>query len=429
VEFGDRSIWLVGANGQAPRLLAEGDEGTGFMQLVWSPDGNRIAYLKIRQASDDFACSLEDRDLHGSPPVVVLTGTNLCQSPQGFWWAPDGRLIYSLAEPSPNSNDSNLWEVKLDPRTGKVEDKPARITSWIGFSFASPTGTADGKRLAFLKLNFQSNVYIAELESGGSKLTTPRRLTLDERNDFPTAWTSDSQAVLFWSDRNGPNQIFKQKTDQQTAETLVAGADQPWMPRVTPDGRSILYMSSSQGPGSISTRIMRMGSNGEAPQPVMDVSRLGNYACPRAPADVCFLGQLSEDGKKVVVSAFDPLQGNTHEALTIDVHPGALSNWMPSPDGSRIVFVEFSTLEGRIRLLSLKGEPERDIVVKGWAGLNSVDWAADGKSLFVSSQSPTIRPYCASILTATPSRFGTNEARGEPGRSLLPTAASSPFRA
>jgi Tol biopolymer transport system component len=389
LEFGDRSMWLVGANGLAPRLLAEGDEGTGFMQVVWSPEGSRVAYLKIRQASDIFECSLEDRDLQGSPPVVVLTGTNLCQNPQGFWWAPDGRLIYSLAELSPNSNDSNLWEVKLDARTGKVENKPARITNWVGFSFASPTGTADGKRLAFLKLNFQSNVYIAELESGGSKLSTPRRLTLDERNDFPTTWTSDSQAVLFWSDRNGPNQIFKQKTDQQTAETMVAGADQPWMPRVTPDGRSILYSYLPEGPASISTRIMRMGSNGEAPQPVMDVPRLGNYACPRAPADVCFIGQLSEDGKKVVVSAFDPLQGKTHEALTVDVHPGALFNWMPSPDGSRIVFVEFSTLEGRMRLLSLKGEPERDIVVKGWAGFNSVDWAADGKSFFVSSQSPT----------------------------------------
>ncbi len=40
-------------------------------------------------------------------------------------------------------------------------------------------------------------------------------------------------------------------------------------------------------------------------------------------------------------------------------------------------------------MLSLKGEPDRDLVVKGWAGFNSVDWAADGKSLFVSSQSPT----------------------------------------
>ena len=43
----------------------------------------------------------------------------------------------------------------------------------------------------------------------------------------------------------------------------------------------------------------------------------------------------------------------------------------------------------RLRLLSVRGDPDRDIVVKGWAGFNAVDWAADGKSLFVSSQSPT----------------------------------------
>ena len=388
--FGDQTIWLVAANGQAPRMLAQGDAATGFMQVVWSPDGNRIAYLKVHQASDTFQCTLEDRDLQGGPAVVLLTGANLCQNPQGVWWAPDGRLIFALAEPSPNDNDSNLWQVRLDPRTGKpVEKKPARITNWVGFSFASATGTADGKRLAFIKLNFQSNVYVAELEAGGAKLSTPRRLTLDERNDRPTAWTSDSRGVLFWSDRNGPNQVFKQNVDQQTAETMVAGPDQAWMPRVSPDGKSILYLTSPEGLNSSSAvRIMRMQANGNALQ-VMEVPRLANYACPRAPADVCFLAQLSEDGKKLVFSAFHPLHGRGREVLTLDVQRGELSNWMPSPDGSRIAFTYYSPLEGRIRLLSLRHEPEGDIVVKGWAGLNSVDWAADGRSLFVSSQSPT----------------------------------------
>lgn len=240
-----------------------------------------------------------------------------------------------------------------------------------------------------MKSNFQSNVYIAELEAGGAKLTTPRRLTLDERNDFPTAWTSDSRAVLFWSDRNGPNQIFKQNVDRQTPETPATGPDETWMPRVSPDGKSILYVSRPKAFSGPSQRIMRVGSSGDAPQAVMEVQRFGNFACPRAPANVCFMGQLSEDGKKLVLNAFDPIQGKPHEVLTLDIHPGALYNWMPSPDGSRIVFMYYNPLEGHIRLLSLKGEPERHIVVEGWAGFNSVDWAADGKSLFVSSQSPT----------------------------------------
>ena len=391
-EFGDQTIWLVGLNAQPPKMLAQGDEATGFMQAVWSPHGNRIAYLKVHKVFDAFECAIENRDLQGGPPVVVLTGANLCENPQGFWWATDGRIILSLAEATPNANDSNLWEVKLDPQTGKLKEKPTRITHWIGSSFTSPTGTTDGKRVVFLKSNSQSNVYVAELKAGGTKLTTPRRLTLEDRNDFPTAWSGDSRAVLFWSDRNGPNQIFKQNIDQQTAEP-IAESEQAWMPRVSADGMSILYLTSPEGPVNTSrthvTRVMLVRSRADVPQLVMEMQRLGNYACARPPSDVCLVNQITEDQKKLMFSTFDPVQGRLHEVLTLDVDPAGLYNWMLSPDGLRVVLVHNNPLEGRIRLLSLKGEPARDIVVHGWAGFNSVDWAADGKSFFVSSQSPT----------------------------------------
>jgi eukaryotic-like serine/threonine-protein kinase len=391
-EFGDHTIWLAGVNGQAPKRITEGDEATGFTHVVWSPNGSRIAYLAIHQASGTSECSLENRDLQGGPAVVVTAGDNLCQNPQGFWWAPDGRLIFSLVEP--NGNGSNLWGVKLDPRTGKPENKPARLTNWVGFSFASPTFTADGKRLAFLKLNFQSNVYVAELKAGRARLTTPRRLTLDDRNDWPTAWTSDSRAVIFWSDRNGSDQIFTQNIDQQTAQAVNTGRGQAWMPRLSPDGMSILYLANKpaflprQSTDELA-RIMRIRSSGDTPELVMEVPRLSNYACPQPPSEVCFFGQLSEDGRIFHFSVFDPLTGKGHEIRTVGLHPGAIFNWMPSPDGMSLVFMEFNTFEGDIRLLSLRGDPERDLVVKGWAGFNSVDWAADGKSLFVSSRSPT----------------------------------------
>jgi Tol biopolymer transport system component len=245
-QFGDQTVWVMGVNGEELKMMAQGDQATGFNQVQWSADGRRIAYIKIHQAFDNFVCSLEDRDLTGGPEQVVLTGANLCQNQQGFWWGASGRLVFSQAEPAPNENDSNLWEVKVDPRTGKPEGKPRRITNWVGFSFTSPTGTADGKRLTFLKQNWQSSVYVAELQAGGAKLTTPRLLTLDERNDWPTSWTSDSRAVLFWSDRNGPDQIFKQNVDQQIAERLVAGSETEWMPRASSDGDSILCVT---GPG------------------------------------------------------------------------------------------------------------------------------------------------------------------------------------
>jgi Tol biopolymer transport system component len=388
-QFGDQTIWVMGVNGEEPKMMAQGDQATGFNQVQWSADGRRIAYIKIHEALEHFECSLVDRELTGGPEQVVLTGANLCQNQQGFWWGTSGRLVFSLAEPAPNENDSNLWELTVDPRTGKPEGKPRRITNWVGFSFTSPTGTADGKRLTFLKQNWQSSVYVAELQAGGAKLTTPRLLTLDERNDWPTAWTSDSRAVLFWSDRNGSDQIFKQNIDQQTAVRLVAGSEAKWMPRASSDG-SILYVT---GPGysidSAVQRIMRFGANGEVPQSLLDAARLMNYGCTQVQSNVCFMAQSSEDEKQIKFSAFDPVQGKPHEVLTLAIHPGGVFNWMPSPDGTRLVFAEYSPLEGRIRLLSLQGEPERVITVKGWTGINSVDWTADGRGFLVSSQSPT----------------------------------------
>jgi Tol biopolymer transport system component len=382
-------IWLVGINGQDPRMLVKGGEARGYTDVAWSPDGSRIAYLKLHQGSDTEECSIENRDLQGGQPVVVVTGANLCQNAQGFWWARDGRLVFSRAELAPNDNDSNLWEVKLDSRTGRPGDKPVRITNWAGFSFASPTGTSDGKRLAFLKLNYQTNVYIAELAAGGTRLTTPRRLTLEERDSWPTAWTSDGKAVLMWSNRNGLVQVFMQSIDQKTAELVVGGQEDSWLPRTSPDGKSVVYWNSPNGDWSLPSRIMRITPGESTPQMLIEVPRVYNLACSRSPSNLCFFGQTSEDGKKITINAFDPASGKAHEVLTIDSRPEMLYNWMPSPDGSRLVFAEYNPLEGRLRVLPLDGTPEQDIVVKGWAGINSVDWAADGKSLFVSSQSPS----------------------------------------
>jgi Tol biopolymer transport system component len=60
-----------------------------------------------------------------------------------------------------------------------------------------------------------------------------------------------------------------------------------------------------------------------------------------------------------------------------------------SPDGTSIAVIKRS--EGRIHILSVNGQAPRAITVKGWNNLENVDWAPDGKGLFVSS--PTQRGH------------------------------------
>jgi Tol biopolymer transport system component len=54
-----------------------------------------------------------------------------------------------------------------------------------------------------------------------------------------------------------------------------------------------------------------------------------------------------------------------------------------SPDGKILAITKSG--ENRIRLLSLSGEPARELVLKNWNTFSSVDWAADSRGLFVTS--------------------------------------------
>ena len=42
----EAEIWTMQANGEQPRRIAEAGEGGRFLQLQWSPDGQRIAFMK-----------------------------------------------------------------------------------------------------------------------------------------------------------------------------------------------------------------------------------------------------------------------------------------------------------------------------------------------------------------------------------------------
>jgi eukaryotic-like serine/threonine-protein kinase len=394
--MGDREIWLIGSDGAEARDIVAADDTSGYDNVVWSPRGDRIAYIKYHLSNNTFTCGMEDRDLQGGAAVSILTDNNLCQNPQGSWWAPDGRLVYSLAEPSPNQNDSNLWGIRVDSASGQPQGPPIKLTNWAGFSFATPAGTADGKKLAFLRMSYESDVYVGELGAGGQRMSPPRRLTLDERNDWPTAWTADSKAVVFWSDRNGRNQVFKQDVNQENAETIAAGPGDDWLPRVSPDGAWVLFEASpalgtmTGIPVASQTHLMRAPIGGGAAQTLTPIApNASNISCAHQPSQLCVMDEPTPDMKKLVFSRLDPVKGKGESLLNLEITPGGLYNWMLSPDGTAIVFMEFNPLEGRIRVLSLQGKPERDIVVKDWAGFNSVDWAADSKSFFVSSQAPT----------------------------------------
>ena len=396
-------IWLMGPDGEEPRKIVTANEEESIKGVVWSPDSRRIVYERFRFEPAGPRRDIETRDLKGGQPSVVLSNPKLATAfGGGFWWLPDGRMILtdyprnvpdSIGERAPALclADMNLWEIKVEAASGKAAGKPRRITNWTDFSLESPNASADGKRLVFGRVSAQRDAYVGELDRGRTHLKAPpRRLTLDERNDWPTAWTPDSKAVLFHSDRSGNRHIYKQALDQESAESLVATPQEDLLPRLSADGAWIIYQSSAKQEDigtSAPSQLRRVPVSGGRSQPVLTLHGWVDYRCARAPATLCLLGEQTEDQKQLLFIAFDPVKGRGREVARIATNPGSQYNWDLSPDGSQIA--EAIPGENRIRLLPVRGGQPRDIVINGWSDFNAgPDWAPDGKGFYVSSSSP-----------------------------------------
>jgi serine/threonine protein kinase/Tol biopolymer transport system component len=378
-------IWVMDSQGSNPQKVLALGENEGFLRVRWSPDGQRLAFIKLRHTAEAYQFSIETCDLRGGSRTVVLLSPDLFLNT--LCWLPDRRIIYSQQEPR-GSNDENLWQIGINDHTGMPSGTPKRITQWAGAGYGGFSASSDGKRLVFLRVAFQAQVYVGELGGGGTRMNAPRRLTNDEANDGPTAWTPDSKAVLFDSDRNGTSGIFKQQINANEAQPVITGQQDAYYARVSADGEWILYDESPKGAGpSTPTRLMRVPIIGGAPQFVLEVRSDVDHGCTRASAGFCVLVEDSHDGKQLILTAFDPLKGRGKVLRTIPKDAAASPRSGLSPDGTVFAIANASEPEIHIRLLSLSGSSDREIKVKGWPNITGVDWSADGKGLYCGSRS------------------------------------------
>ena len=376
-------IWTAGANGENPvKVLA--NENVSYRALAWSPSGNRLAYIKRAKEGN----SIETFSLEGKAPSVVLSDPNLATQDPALLWLANGRMIYQMAE-SLGSEDENICEITVDPKSGKTRGVARKITNSDGFYYGELSATSDCRSLVFDKGHNRSDIYVGELRGGDALLDSPKVLTVSESLNVPTAWTSDSKAVLISSTRTGHRQMFRQSVGEDSAEALIPGPDDQIFGELSPDGKWILYLSVPHSGGSQpgSGRLMRLLASGGTPEQVLEINGDPgfNFDCSSSSARGCLLSRW-EQGQLIFYS-LDPVQGQGKQVGATKLsHPNDL-NWSVSADGSRIAITSSDQLKEQVRILDLTDGAEHNVKLPpGWY-IWSLSWAKDGKALFAAAQS------------------------------------------
>jgi Tol biopolymer transport system component len=399
------AIWVMGVNGGRVRQIRGGRGTSWFSALLWSPDGKRISYERQdyenlgwgsapTQLSRDYAYAYEATDVNTGRVVTSLKGVLMASACA----LKDGRVLFVRWIRPRQWLDTQLSEMRTDPKTGEVLEPPHPVTQpsadWVEFlALSSISAAYDGSKIAVVRNSAQqnSNIYIADLPPGRevSKLLNIRRLTFILATDYPHAWTPDNDAVIFESNRNRPYYgLFRQKIDAQEPEPLVLSKTDNILAQVSPDGKWVLYREDREQ--STKTRFMRVPMNGGTPEPLPRTENIVDLHCGLQPGSRCVL--RSPENDQFVFYEVDPLRGRGRELARTGWSPARLGDWDISPDSRLAAIPNHDPQTATIRVISLDSTrpdtAERVVTVNGMKDLDSLVWAANGEGWYAVEKTP-----------------------------------------
>jgi Tol biopolymer transport system component len=253
-----------------------------------------------------------------------------------------------------------------------------------------PTVSQDANRLAVMKTHIREDIYVGELQDGGTRLASPKRMTVSESLDLSSGWMRDGKTVLFESNRAGRSQVFRQQINEGTPERLIMGLDDEEGAELSPDGLWILYWSSSPGGDSPATvkQLMRFPAVGGHPEQLLEVEDPdAAFDCPVRPSSSCVISHWNRG--QLNFYALDAIRGEGKELAKTELRSSKNLDWSVSPEGLRIGLLIKDQSPEQVRILDLQNGEERNLPIPhGWH-VWSPSWTADGDALFAAARSTT----------------------------------------
>jgi Tol biopolymer transport system component len=211
-------IFVVSASGADLQQLTK--NSAYDWDAIWSPIGNKIAFISNRDGSDN----LYVMDPDGSNQLQLTSLPTNVGEPD---WSPEGTsLIFSSS--TLDGTASDLYSVGL----GGFE--PVQLTSGPGYK-GGPQYSPDGKKILY---STESAIFV--MNADGSNGT---QIAGNVSGNFAAVWSPDGTMIAFQSDQSGDNDIFVVNADGTGLRYLPRPGLDDLSPVWSPDGKQLLFIS------------------------------------------------------------------------------------------------------------------------------------------------------------------------------------------
>ncbi len=265
-------LWRVGLDGSDPRRMVEGPASGA----AWAPDGKRFAFTAKRDGDSGRQIYLSPID-GGEPRRLGKLRT----SPSDLRWSPDGSAIYFLADapdPKPVAKRKREKDDMVAFETPQARGRLWRIT------------LADGKAEPVVEGDFEVEAY--DLSADGKTILYRRA---------PSHLLDDNPKSELWV-----------KTGQGPDRRLTDNDFQESTPRLSPDGRSVLFLATAENGryGTVNPNLFVAPLAGGTPRELA-------HGLPYEIEDAAW----SADGREIYITA---TTGVRRELFAVDVKSEAV---------------------------------------------------------------------------------------------------------
>jgi TolB protein len=227
-------IVSMAPDGSRPAPLLSGPRAAWSADPAWSPDGSLMAYTGTERTEWVWLMNAD-----GSAPRALAEGFQPA-------WSPDGRRLAFARVLVRRHPRTDVWVMNADgtgARSLTGPGKPAGST-WKDLH---PAWSPDGTRIAFSSDRGANRDVYAVATDGGAAT----RLTDDPGPDSLPAWSPDGRAIAFTRGAVPTRTLWVMAADGSAERRMWPGTTDESGPVFAPDGTRLAFVASVPGPDGL----------------------------------------------------------------------------------------------------------------------------------------------------------------------------------